>query len=161
MRSVCTSIAACEQRIAVDARRRLAAVPGVTLFGPACPDLGVIPFTVDGWDHRLVAAVLGHEHGVGIRSGCFCAQPYVHHLLGLDRDAVGRWVAAARRGDLRHAPGLVRIGLGGYNDRHEIERAVTGLHQLVAGDVRGRYRQQRDGSFLPAGDRSPRWFTPN
>ena len=154
------SIAAGEQRVAMDARRRLAEVPGVTLLGPAGPDLGVIPFTVDGWDHRLVAAVLGHEHGVGVRSGCFCAQPYVHHLLGLDRDAVGHWVAAARRGDLRHAPGLVRISLGGYNDRDDIERAVTGLQQLVAGDVRGRYRQQRDGSFLPAGDRSPRWFTP-
>ena len=53
--------------------------------------LGVIPLGVDGWDPRLVAAVLGYEHGVGVRAGCFCAHPYVAHLLGLDGDDVARW----------------------------------------------------------------------
>ncbi len=39
----------------------------------ATAKLGVIPFTVEGIDHALIAAVLGYEHGVGVRSGCFCA----------------------------------------------------------------------------------------
>ena len=111
----------------------------------------MIPFAVDGWDPRLVAAVLGHEHGVGVRSGCFCAQPYVHHLLGLGRDDIDRWVHAARRQDLRAAPGLVRISLGCYNDRDDVDRAIDGLESIIAGEVRATYRQQADGSFHPIG----------
>jgi selenocysteine lyase/cysteine desulfurase len=45
--------------------------------------LGVIPFNLEGRPVGLVAAVLGHESGIAVRSGCFCAQPYVSHLLGV------------------------------------------------------------------------------
>ena len=50
--------------------------------GAGVDRVGVIPFNVEGVSHGLVAAVLGYEHGIGVRSGCFCAQPYVAHLLG-------------------------------------------------------------------------------
>lgn len=33
--------------------------------------------------HFLVAAILGYEGSVGVRSGCCCAHLYVVHLLGL------------------------------------------------------------------------------
>ena len=76
------------------ATARLAAVPGLTLHGPAGADrVGVIALSVAGRPHALVAAVLADEHGVGVRSGCFCAHPYIAHLLRLDRSAtcgVGR-----------------------------------------------------------------------
>ena len=36
-------------------------------LGPAAPGLGIIPFTVTGWHHQLIAAVLAHEHGIGVR----------------------------------------------------------------------------------------------
>ena len=80
-------------------RARLAAIPGVTIHGPAAADkVGVIPFSVAGVDHALVAAVLADEHGIGVRSGCFCAHPYVAHLLGLDADRRGGLGEAGRRG---------------------------------------------------------------
>ena len=65
----------------------LAGMPGVRRPRPTGDvavgaKVGVVPFTIDGVDHGLVAAVLGYEHGIGVRSGCFCAQPYVAHLLG-------------------------------------------------------------------------------
>ena len=144
-----SEIVAHEQQLAHYARSRVAGLPGVTVFGDSRAELGVIAFAVDGWDPRLVAAVLSHEHGVGVRSGCFCAQPYVHHLLGLDREEIDRWVQAARRDDLRVVPGLVRISLGCYNDRDDIDRAVSGLERITAGDVSGTYHQQPDGSFEP------------
>jgi selenocysteine lyase/cysteine desulfurase len=143
------NIAAHEIELARYARSKLALLPGVTLFG-APGSLGVIPFGVDGWDPRLVAAVLGYEHGVGVRAGCFCAHPYVALLLGLDGVDVAGLVADARRGDMRAAPGLVRISIGCYNDRDDIDRAVQGLTHIVAGDVEGVYRQELDGSFVLA-----------
>ena len=143
------ALAAHEHDLTVYARRRLATVDGVSIIGPAAPDLGVIPFTVDGWDHRLVADVLGHEHGIGVRSGCFCAQPYVHHLLGMNRRDVARWVADATRGDLRRAPGLVRLSIGGYNTRGDVDHVIDALQQIVAYEVRGVYRQATDGTYRP------------
>jgi selenocysteine lyase/cysteine desulfurase len=143
-------IAAHETELAGYARARLAMLPGVTVFGTP-GSLGVTPIGVDGWDPRLVAAVLGHEHGVGVRAGCFCAHPYVAHLLGLGGDDVAGLVADARRGDMRAAPGLVRISIGCYNDCDDIDRAIEGLERILAGDVRGTYRQELDGSFVFAG----------
>ena len=154
-------IAAHEAELARYAGARLANVPGVTLHGPvgcAVPKVGVIPFTVDGLDHGLVAAVLGYEHGVGVRHGCFCAQPYIHHLLGLGRLDSGRWLDRARNGEQQGAPGMVRISLGAYNDIGDIDRAVRALEWLVDGDIQGIYRVGCDGSFTPEGYVEPLLF---
>jgi len=156
-------IAAHEAELARYANARLASVPGVTFHGPVefggiHPRVGVIPFTVDGLDHGLVAAVLGYEHGVGVRHGCFCAHPYVHHLLRLNRGEVGRWLNLARGGEHRGAPGMVRISLGAYNDTTDIDRAVRALQWLVAGEVQGTYRADCDGSFVPDGYVEPLLF---
>ena len=81
------------------------ASPGIRLYGRAIgragERVGVVPFTLEGVDHGLVAAVLGYEHGIGVRSGCFCAHPYMAHLLGLDQresEAWARRVGARRQG---------------------------------------------------------------
>ena len=154
-------IAAHEAGLAQYATARLANIPGVTIHGPAecaAPKVGVIPFTVDGFDHGLVAAVLGYEHAVGVRHGCFCAQPYIHHLLRLGRAESGRWLDRARSGDQRGVPGMVRISLGAYNDIADIDRAVRALEWLVAGDFQGTYRMGCDGTFAPEGYVEPLLF---
>jgi selenocysteine lyase/cysteine desulfurase len=153
-----------ERRLTGHAIDRLAGVPGVRLHGPAVQGpagadrVGVITFTVDELEHGLVAAVLGYEHGVGVRSGCFCAHPYVAGLLGLDRTAAGAWLDRAGAGDKRGVPGLVRISIGCYNEPRDIDVAVDGLERLMGGDVAGRYAPERDGSFHPIGYAEPQLF---
>jgi cysteine desulfurase/selenocysteine lyase len=159
-------IAAHESELARYAAARLAGVPGLRLQGPAeheAPGIvgrkvGVIPFTIDGIDHGLVAAVLGYEHGIGVRHGCFCAQPYIHHLLGMRRVESTRWIDRARVDEHRGAPGMVRISLGAYNDMADVDRAVRALEWLVAGEVQGRYRAGPEGSFVPDGYIEPLLF---
>jgi cysteine desulfurase / selenocysteine lyase len=155
-------IAAHEDTLARYATRRLASIPGVTIHGPeepaGDPRVGVVPFTVDRFDHGLVAAILGYEHGVGVRHGCFCAQPYVHHLLGLGRAESGEWLDRARGGEHRGVPGMVRISLGAYNDVADIDRAVRALEWLVTGEFQGTYRVIDDGSFVPEDYVEPRLF---
>lgn len=159
-----------ERRLTRYAIDRLADMPGVRVHGPtptaatasdAEDRLGVIAFTVDGIDHGLVAAVLGYEHGVGVRNGCFCAHPYVARLLELDAADSLAWVDRAGRGDKRGAPGLVRMSLGCYNDETDIDRAVEGLERTVAGDTSGTYLADRDGSFHPRGYVEPLLFDLN
>jgi selenocysteine lyase/cysteine desulfurase len=159
------AIAAHEAALTGYAVDRLRRVPGVTVHGPAAtaapPDrVGVVPFTVAGFDHALVAAVLGYEHAVGVRSGCFCAQPYVRRLLGVSESDADLHVALARGGPVE-APGLVRLSFGCYSDPADVDRAVAAVIDLVAdgpGPVRARYRCDADGAYAPVGYVEPSLF---
>jgi cysteine desulfurase/selenocysteine lyase len=145
-------IAAHERALGGYVSARLAAVAGVRLHGPAfgtADRVGVVPFTVPGLDPGYVAAVLGYEHGIGVRSGCFCAQPYIAHLLDLSPADV---LAAARTGGV---PGAVRVSLGAYNERADVDRLIAAVEQVVAGAVQGRYAQGPDGQWAPVGYREP------
>ena len=149
-------IAAHEALLTRHALARLADVPGVTVHGPRGADastskVGVIPFNVDNMDHGLVAAILSYEHAVGLRNGCFCAHPYVTHLLGVGAAETREWFERVRAGDKREAPGLVRISFGCYNDIADVDRVVDALEQIVAGDIAGVYRCDDDGSYRPRG----------
>jgi selenocysteine lyase/cysteine desulfurase len=153
-----------EQELARYAVERLSEVRGLTVHGPnrltgALPQLGVIPFTVDGLDHALVAAVLGYEHGIGVRSGCFCAHPYIAHLLRLDRTTRTTLFDRLRHGDKRGVPGMVRISLGAYNTIDDVDRTVTAMHQIVAGRIAGCYRADIDGSYHPSGYDEPALYS--
>ncbi len=157
-------IAAHEAELKRHALARLRGVTGLRIHGPtetAGPNgkLGVIPFTIDGVDHGLIAAVLGYEHGVGVRSGCFCAHPYTAHLLDLDRTEALAWVDRARHGDKRGAPGMVRISFGCYNDMRDVDLAVQALEQVVAGEITAAYQADADGSFHPVGYMEPMLFS--
>jgi cysteine desulfurase/selenocysteine lyase len=117
---------------------RLQALPAVRVYGAADPRaavdrVGVIAFNVDRVPHALVAAILAEEGGVGVRSGCFCAQPYVARLLGLADEDRSRGPGAQR-------PGMVRISLGAYNSRADVDVAVDLIARIARGDYRGRYR---------------------
>ena len=68
-----------------------------------------------------------------MRSGCFCAQPYVARLLGLADEERSRGPGAQR-------PGMVRISLGVYNSRADVDVAVDLIARIARGDYRGRYR---------------------
>jgi cysteine desulfurase / selenocysteine lyase len=156
-------IAAHEAELLRFATTRLSTVPGLRLQGPTRPiDLasrvGVLPFTIDTVDHGLVAAILGYEHGVGVRSGCFCAQPYISHLLGHDESQRQAWMRRARGGDKRGAPGMVRISLGCYNNTTDIDRAVDALVQIVGGGIAGTYRCDEYGDYRPVDYREPALF---
>ncbi|MEZ5286885.1 MAG: aminotransferase class V-fold PLP-dependent enzyme [Vicinamibacterales bacterium] len=130
------SVDAHESALAAYARSRLSEVPGVTIYGePPSRDrsdrVGVIPFNLAGWHHDEVAERLGREGGIGVRNGCFCAQPYVAALLGIPPASVG-----AFQGSHAGRPGMVRISLAAYNTGEEIDAVVALLARMSA--ARGR-----------------------
>jgi selenocysteine lyase/cysteine desulfurase len=130
-------------------------VPGITLYGTggAVEDrLGVFAFNLAGLPHQLVAAVLSYEWGIAIRSGCFCAHPYMQHLLGIDDD----WSARAReeiaRGDRSRLPGAVRASFGLGTSTAEVDALVAALSAIAAGDFRADYRvDPATGEYAPEG----------
>jgi cysteine desulfurase/selenocysteine lyase len=60
--------------LAIEAAERLAAIPGVRVFGPRRPRGAVVAFSVEGWHPHDVAAALDAE-GIAVRAGHHCAQP--------------------------------------------------------------------------------------
>jgi cysteine desulfurase/selenocysteine lyase len=137
------------------ALERLHEVPGIIIYGDASPAraaerLGVIPFQVKDVSHFLAAAVLGHEFGIGVRSGCFCAHPYILHLLGFNETqahAVRERMLAGNRSTM---PGLIRASFGLYNTVEEIDILADALTHISRGNYRGKYVQDRaSGEYKP------------
>ena len=155
------AIAAHEAELVAYALEQLPSVSGIQIYGqtdPARADekVGVIPFNLDGLSHFLVAAILGYEGGIGVRSGCFCAHPYVVHLLQLDVAESARWQANLRAGDKSDMPGMVRASFGCYNTTGDIDRLVAMLNRIARGDYQGDYVLDRaTGEYHPRGFEEP------
>ncbi len=139
------------------ALRRLPAVPGLHLFGDTDPEnaaarLGVLPLMLEHVPHFLAAAVLGYEFGIGVRSGCFCAHPYILHLLGLTGDEALMVRQRMLAHDKSEMPGLLRASFGLYNTTDEVDRLVEALTSIANGKYQGSYTQNiASGEYLPAG----------
>jgi cysteine desulfurase/selenocysteine lyase len=140
---------------------RLRTIPGITLYGDDDPAragerLGVIPFNLANLSHFQLAAVLSYEYGIGVRNGCFCAHPYLLHLLHAD-DAAIEWARTnILAEDRSQMPGMVRASFGMYNTADEVDRFVDALARISQGAIRGRYVQDRiSGDYHPDGWEAP------
>ncbi|MFI5283195.1 MAG: aminotransferase class V-fold PLP-dependent enzyme [Candidatus Dormibacterales bacterium] len=134
----------------------LGAIPKVGVLGGVesagrPPRLGLASFVVEGLHHGLVAAALSHEWGVAVRHGCFCANPYVFHLLHIGREAVVAVEGEVTAGHRRALPGAVRASLAPYNTDSELDRFLEAVDQIAQGRIRAIYEQAADGTFAPAG----------
>ena len=149
------NIAAHEARLVNYTLEKLVQIPEITLFGETDPQnsyerVGVIPFNLDGFSHFLVAAILGYEGGIGVRSGCFCAHPYVVHLLRLPDEETDLWKKQILEGDKSNMPGMVRASFGCYNNEEDVDRLIEALKRIVDGDIQGDYFLDRaTGEFVP------------
>ncbi len=135
--------------------RRMQEIPGIKIYGETDPSkahekVGVIPFNLEGVSHFLVASILGFEGGIGVRNGCFCAHPYVIHLLGLSSEEIHKWQEQFLSGNKTEMPGLVRASFGCYNNFEDIDRLIEMLKIIAEGKYEGKYCQdKRTGEFFP------------
>ncbi len=139
------------------ALEKLPSVPGIQIFGDPSPAhaaerLGVIPLKLENVSHFLASSILGYEFGIGVRSGCFCAHPYILKLLGLSdaeaHDVRNRMLS----GDRSDMPGLIRASFGLYNTTEEVDILVDALARISRGEYQGHYTQNKaSGEFKPVG----------
>ncbi len=102
------AIAAHEHELLNLASARLAALPGLRLIGTAADKAAVISFTLEGVHPHDIGTVLDSE-GIAIRTGHHCAMPVMEYY-GLAATA--------------------RASFGAYNNAHDVERLVQGLHKV-------------------------------
>ena len=108
-------IAAWNQLLTARALNQLAAVPGITIYGPADPArrTSLVAFNLAGHNPLTVAAQL-NEAGVEARAGCHCAT-LAHHALGLN------------------PPASCRLSFYLYNTPAEIDVAVGAVAEIATG----------------------------
>jgi len=145
-----------EVELGSDLHTRLGLIPGVGVLGEAgpataAPRLGLASFVVEGLHHGLVAAALSHEWGIAVRNGCFCANPYVFHLLHMNRQAVEAVEGEVTSGHRTALPGAVRASLAPYNTSEELDRFTEAVTHIARGRLKATYEQAADGTFSPAG----------
>ncbi|MFF7020590.1 aminotransferase class V-fold PLP-dependent enzyme [Streptomyces klenkii] len=130
-----------ERELIARVREGLAAVPGVrvlSLFGPDAPSVGVLSFTVDGWNSSHFAAALSAEYGIGVRDGLFCAHPLVRTLVGGDAAAEGECGAVDEGAPLN----AIRVSFGAGTPDEHVDRFVTAVGELVRHGAKWSYRTE-------------------
>lgn len=119
-----------ENQLTNYANSKLKSIPGLTLYSQTAlgePRIGVIPFNIKGIAHERVATILSNQAGIAVRTGCFCAQPYIQRLLSISPKQMEFYrtsVDAPR-------PGIVRISFGLYNDYGEIDVLTQLLERII------------------------------
>ncbi len=104
-----------ERVLADRLRAGLRAIDGVRLvsvLGEDRPNVGVVTFTVEGYDPSLVSLVLSDEYGISVRDGRFCAHLLCDNVLGEGATAVRASIGLATRAD-------------------HVQRLIDGLRNLV------------------------------
>jgi selenocysteine lyase/cysteine desulfurase len=145
-----------ESALTAYALDRLRSLPAVTVYGPndsGGDTVGVIAFNLRGVPHALVAAILAYEAGIGVRNGCFCAQQYVMRLLKIAPSDQARRHREYLAGNRSQKPGMVRISLGAYNVRGDIDDLIAMLQRIEQNQYEGRYIEVTEhGNYRAAGD---------
>ena len=126
--------------------RGLREIKGARVYGITEPErakerVGVVPFTIEGMHYSLLAAILSAEGGIGVRDGCFCAHPYLLHLLKVSGEEMATYQQAIRDGDRKNIPGMVRISFGCYNNKQEVDWLLEVLNRIARGEYEGHYVQ--------------------
>ncbi|MDI6695438.1 MAG: aminotransferase class V-fold PLP-dependent enzyme [Anaerolineales bacterium] len=136
---------------------RLAKIPRLLIYGDSDPAraserLGVIPLQLKNTPHFKAAAILGYEFAIGVRSGCFCAHPYILHLLGITPEEARRVRARMLARDKSEMPGLFRASFGLYNTFEDIDLFAEALENIANGRYQGKYIQDKaSGEYRPLG----------
>lgn len=142
-----------ERALGDELDRQLLDVPGLVRYGPTTgrDRLPVAAFNLDGIPHALVASRLSNEFGIGVRSGCFCAHPYVMRLLELDEQQIRQYRTQVRQGQHGLLPGAVRASAGLGNTTRDIKALGHALRTIATSpQANARYGLTTTGEFVPS-----------
>lgn len=107
-----------ERNLTIYALNQMRDIPNLAIYDDFNTNnkVSIISFNINGLHHEQLARILNDEGGIGVRNGCFCAQPYVQKLLNISDEAMEKY----RSDESLPRPGLVRISFGLYNNYDEV-----------------------------------------
>ena len=98
--------------------------------------IGVIPFNIKNRDYSEVSIMMATEKGISLRSGKFCAHPYVYRLMGASDSDAYRDVVSGE-----YFYGMIRASLGLYNTIDEANIFLNEIEYIASNRSSRRYRK--------------------
>ena len=94
---------------------KIGKIKGVKAFLPSNLDshIGIVSFVVSGMSSEDVGTILDEDFDIAVRTGYHCA-PYIHDYL-----------------DDRKSSGTIRIGLGQFNEKKDIDALADALIDII------------------------------
>lgn len=140
-----------EQRLKQRLIKQATANENIRLYGsPKTGDgsLGIVCFNLKGIPHNLLGAMLNDYFCIAVRSGCFCAHPYVRQLLFDD------FLLLGDDADTEDHKGMVRISLGPHNTTDDIDFLLLALNEIGENfqAMAKPYQRMPDGGFRFVGN---------
>lgn len=156
------TIASHERDLTKRLLKGLKQIPKLQLYGETDDELtkdrlGAIPFTIDDMHHGLVAAILGHEYGIGVRQGHLCQYEFMRRALKITPEQQANIIKDLKLGNKSTMYGMVRASLGLYNTEDDVDALIEALTRIVRDGPKARYLQNPAlGEYQPEG-----WVAPN
>tara|TARA_S200000501_G_scaffold378919_1_gene444989 strand:+ start:6515 stop:8005 length:1491 start_codon:yes stop_codon:yes gene_type:complete len=115
---------------------KMTSISSVVIYGDTdtvnCPRAASISFNIIGMDHGLVAAILNDYYNIAVRNECFCAHPYVEQMLQQTHsDQIKKIKHIDNPWHIEPWMGMVRVSLGLYNTREDLDYFSTALNDIV------------------------------
>ncbi|NLN40572.1 MAG: aminotransferase class V-fold PLP-dependent enzyme, partial [Clostridiales bacterium] len=120
---------------------KMICIPNIKIYGDIenlDNRVAIISFNIKDLPHGLVASALSYEAAISVRSGCFCAHPYIQKLLGLSPEEIQKQIKTFKS----PYAGMVRVSFGLYNTKEEIDILVDKLWEIALNpnEYRDKYR---------------------
>ncbi|MHA2250178.1 MAG: aminotransferase class V-fold PLP-dependent enzyme [Candidatus Kariarchaeaceae archaeon] len=108
-------------------------IENVELYGdiPLENKIAVVPFNITQTRHDVVANKLDNMAGIATRNGCFCAHPYLIHLLKVSEEDSNKLRDAVVNGTDPQLPGAVRASIGIYNTVEEVDIFLDTVEKIA------------------------------
>lgn len=89
--------------------------------------LGIIVFNIDGENYKTIGKRYADEMAIALRTGKFCAHPYVNRLMGVKDE-----IACDNAHNNKPTNGMLRASLGLYNTVEEARAFIAYTKYLVS-----------------------------
>ncbi len=109
---------------------KLIKLPDIKIYcdiNPKCNKVAILPFNIKDIHHETTAELLSEISGIAVRSGCFCAQPYVQRLLKVPHKEIEYY----KLNPTERRPGIVRLSFSLYNTREEVDILAETLNKII------------------------------
>ncbi|WP_010292920.1 aminotransferase class V-fold PLP-dependent enzyme [Clostridium senegalense] len=119
-----------EKHLTKYATVNMISIPNLIIYGDYLNfnnKVSIIPFNIEGIHHNIVAKALSLEFGIAVRSGCFCAQPYMQRLLHISPEQSRSFIPLPKE----TYPGTLRVSFGMYNTIEEINVLLYALEKIA------------------------------
>ena len=107
----------------------LDSMPHIILYGDKKEEgrVGVVPFNFKHIHHSKAGKLFQDKRGIAVRTGCFCAHPYVMRLLGISNEERYQYL----ENNELESPGMIRASFGLYNTEREVDEFLNCTEDII------------------------------